>query len=109
MKIYIWKGKGISAGYHDDGTLIVLAESPEQARELAKAERAEAAAIREEWHAAVDAMHDPYADGGLVGWWPEDRIRHDWDGSDEAIDREPDRVVDLDVATVVAFNGGGYD
>lgn len=32
-----------------------------------------------------------------------------WDGKPESLDREPDRVVELDKPTWVAFNGGGYD
>ena len=32
-----------------------------------------------------------------------------WDGSYDAIKREPDRVVEIDEPKWVAFNGGGYD
>jgi len=47
VKLYIWEGRGISSAYHDDGTLVVLAESPEHARQVVKnAERAYRAAIR---------------------------------------------------------------
>lgn len=84
MKLYIWEGNGISDAYHDDGTLVVLAESPEQAREVARADA-------QGWPDRID-----YADKVLA------RV-------DAAIDREPDRVVDIDTPTVVAFNGGGYD
>src|SRR3989304_3439236 len=47
VKLYIWEGRGISSAYHDDGTLVVLAASPEHARQVVKnAERAYRAAIR---------------------------------------------------------------
>jgi len=85
VKLFIWEGNGISAGYHDDGTLVVLAETPEQARELARAlERTDI------WH---DGNRDYWGDAG----------------PNTAIDREPDRVVDLYEPRVVSFNGGGYD
>jgi hypothetical protein len=32
MRLYIWQGEGTSTSYHDDGTLVLLAESEEQAR-----------------------------------------------------------------------------
>lgn len=80
MRIYIWEGDRISDAYHDDGTLVVLAETPEQARELVRAKR--------------QAVRD---DSDV------------WDGDDAALDREPDRIVELDRPTWVAFNGGGYD
>lgn len=85
MKLFIWEGDGISDAYHD-GTLVVLAESPEQARELVRAKKLGAASYYR----------------GAMGW----------DGSDEALDRAPDRVIDIladTPAQVVAFNGGGYD
>jgi hypothetical protein len=96
MKLYIWEGGGISTGYHDDGTLIVLAESPEQARALAK----ESALIEptydgEDYDRWTDGMHRTYSDAPDV--------------PNPAIGREPDRIVDVDVARVVSFNGGGYD
>ena len=117
MKLYIWEGNGISAAYHDDGTLVVLAESPEQAREIVRAGAAD--------HAAWEAERDAYLDGlraagrPTAGWiateggaaiWARVRFDSDWfDGSAEALDREPDRIVDIDSPAWVAFNGGGYD
>lgn len=88
MRLYIWEGDGISDAYHNDGTLVVLAESPEQARLLV---RPWPRARRGSWHRA-------FTNGG-------------WDGTDEALDREPDRIIDvgLGIPTIVAFNGGGYD
>lgn len=82
MRLYIWEGNDISNAYHDDGTLVVLAESPEQARAITRAHRA-----------AHEADWDTPS----------------WDGTDEALDREPDRELVVDVPTLVAFNGGGYD
>jgi hypothetical protein len=37
LRLYLWEGNEISSGYHDDGTLVVLAESAVQARALARA------------------------------------------------------------------------
>ena len=84
MNIYVWEGDGISAAYHDDGTLVVLAESAEQARELVRATRNALEFASDEWSAT-------------------------WDGKPEALQREPDRVLPLTIPIVVAFNGGGYD
>jgi hypothetical protein len=114
VRIFVWEGDGISSGYHDDGTLVVLAESPEQARELVRAKVAAALARMEELL------------GGREYWQLESaerveaerlELRHIWDGregyygdnGDEALDRPPDRVYDIDTPTWVAFNGGGYD
>lgn len=36
MKIFIWQGNKISTAYHDDGTLVVLANSVEEARKVIK-------------------------------------------------------------------------
>lgn len=88
LRIFIWEGDGISDAYHDDGTLVV---SPEQAREIARA-------TAPDLHLRMDR-------------WDELRTTTWFDGEscDTAIDREPDRVVDLDEPRIVAFNGGGYD
>jgi hypothetical protein len=32
-----------------------------------------------------------------------------WDGDIHAIEREPDRVIDVDKPGIVVWNGGGYD
>lgn len=117
MKLYIWEGNGISDAYHDDGTLVVLAESPEQARDIVRS----GAFYSEAW----DAERDAYlAELGAAGegtnhWtttergaeiWSRVRFDSDWfDGEDAALDRDPDRVVELDKPAWVAFNGGGYD
>lgn len=132
MRLYIWEGNGISSAYHDDGTLVVLAESPEQAREVARAQ----VAAQKAWDsepARVKAMVAWYRIGERewmrehkveYGQWESDggkrlqalRKEFDYpeehlvfDGVDRALDREPDRVVELDAPAVVAFNGGGYD
>lgn len=95
MKLYIWEGDGISSGYHDDGTLVVLAESPEEARRIAIESAAK------------------YDVGGWddTTWWRDGGPLNDGIYGDQraAIEREPDRVVGLDEPCVVAFNGGGYD
>jgi hypothetical protein len=81
VKLYIWEGNRISDAYHDDGTLVVLAHDPAEARTVARTST--------DWSDGTG----PYADEGVRA----------------AIDREPDRTVDLDVPCVVSFNGGGYD
>lgn len=32
MRLFIWQGEGVSCSYHDDGTLVLLAETEEAAR-----------------------------------------------------------------------------
>lgn len=101
LRLYIWEGDGISDAYHDDGTLVVLAESPEGARALVRAKRAEREAQWEAYTALPiekrrEAVYPEFASST-------------WDGSDKALDREPDRIEDLDVPKWIAFNGGGYD
>jgi hypothetical protein len=95
LHIYVWEGNGISDAYHDNGTLVVLAESPEQARELTRLKAAETEALREKWGKTR----------GRDMAWPE----RTFDGRPEALARYPDRVIELDEPTWVAFNGGGYD
>lgn len=110
MKLFIWEGKGISSAYHDDGTLVVLAGTVEQAREVAIARRDEERQREKEHIARWDAYHASLRAGGdpeEPGWLDRDPLA--FDGYDKAIAREPDRVVELDDPTVVAFNGGGYD
>jgi hypothetical protein len=133
MKLYIWEGNGISDAWHNDGTLVVLAESPEHARKVvaqtriaAKAASRKAApahaGIREEMQALADAHG-----GWSAKLWekPEGRALQKRqtkvlarvtelndllpDGSPSAMDREPDRVVEITKPRIVAFNGGGYD
>jgi len=99
MRLYIWEGNGISTGYHDDGTLVVLAESVEQAREIAKAS-APAEGERNWWESedAASRWLDGYCNYGPA------ELRQN-----KAIEREPDRIVEIDAPRVVSFNGGGYD
>lgn len=99
LSIYIWEGNGISDAYHDDGTLVVLAESPEQARELVRAERTKVT------YFAANRYYDATKYDATDERFPSDV----WDGTEEALDREPDRVVPVDKPAWVAFNGGGYD
>lgn len=98
MKLFIWEGGGISTGYHDDGTLVVLAESVEQARRLALESASEAGEGNRPGDRWADGK-SPYS--GIYG--PEEGDHN------PAIDRQPDRVVELDTPRVVAWNGGGYD
>lgn len=129
MNLYIWEGNGISDAYHDDGTLVVLAESPEDARRVVKAAlrkyardvmaaapkveairlemnafaRANGGYSRELWHTAEGkALAARQAEASAKSPGTDD-------GTVEAMSREPDRVIPLDHATIVAFNGGGYD
>lgn len=88
MKIFIWEGNRISDAYHNDGTLVVLAQNAEQARALVIARSPEGD--------KYDRL-PLYKDGP---WW---------DGDMDALEREPDRVVELTEPAVIAFNGGGYD
>jgi hypothetical protein len=49
---------------------------------------------------------------GLPGnVWKDGHKEYDYSGETCAkqIDREPDRIVEIDTPCVVAFNGGGYD
>lgn len=98
MRLYLWEGERISTGYHDDATLCVLAETEEQARELALA-----SIPNDEW--------GPFPKD--VWWDANPKLAGSIYGKDmdplEAIKRPADRVVELDKARVVVFNGGGYD
>ena len=126
MKLFIWEGEGISSAYHDDGTLVVLAETAEAARLLVRDGVPNLEQIEDDYEARRQAWvaanpKPPNAFG--PGYWnrqllevpyPAELAESDlghgfWDGSDEALDREPDRVIELDTPSVVAFNGGGYD
>jgi hypothetical protein len=95
MRLYVWEGDGISDAYHDDGTLVVLAESPEQAREIALA-------------SAAPPQSKDYWDRGDI-WRDSHGGYGDEKTPNAAINRAPDRVVELDRPCVVAFNGGGHD
>jgi len=127
VKLYIWEGRGISSAYHDDGTLVVLAESPEHARQVVKnAERAYRAAIRRagptikairaEMQALVDANGGRWS--SRLWQTPEGKALADRQAAatpvdpgipDGSMDRDPDRVVEITKPALVAFNGGRYD
>ena len=120
LRIYVWEGDGISAAYHDDGTLVVAAESPESARALMRSEIAaraanyrEAIRLRDAYIGELGAEWRSWADTdrGLGIWEMLDSCgsRSFFDGGESALDRDPDRVVELDGPKWVAFNGGGYD
>jgi hypothetical protein len=126
MRLYIWEGDGISGAYHDDGTLVVLAGSPEEARAIVRADRQGREAAQAAWRVARGKWFRAH---GLddVDWRLPEGLREElataglstsdapiladlsWDGDDKALSREPDRVVGLDESCIVAFNGGGYD
>lgn len=129
LRLYIWEGNEISDAFHNDGTLVVLADSPAQAREIVRKARADADKAEREWSAERDRL----ADAGGYGrgtqpnnywidqafWGTSEGAAHTlkappsgtelWDGDDAALDREPDRIVETDRPSWVAFNGGGYD
>lgn len=118
MKLFIWEGNGISEAYHDDGTLVVLAESPEQARQVVRGRVSSLKTEREAWYKRRDEYLGTLTDNR--DWIKTLEGRAIWDacppsesavfdGKDAALDREPDRVVELDTPCIVAFNGGGYD
>jgi hypothetical protein len=129
MSLYIWEGDGISDAYHDDGTLVILAETPEQAREVVARARVAYDLARAEAKPAQQAIQQrkhefAMANGGyraelwqtpegkaLIEEQMEAEVEEPQlpDGSAEALAREPDRIVELDEPTIVAFNGGGYD
>jgi hypothetical protein len=125
VKLFIWEGNGISEAYHDDGTLVVLAGTVEQARHVARAAReeknartAEANCLRDLYLAEIAAAGEKRFDwtkterGAAIC---EMKYGYDnmnttvFDGEDSALDHEPDRILDIDEPQVVAFNGGGYD
>jgi hypothetical protein len=122
LRIYIWEGNGISSAYHDDGTLVVLAASPAQAREVVREGQRQRAEIERQWLADRDALIEKLGTDGRMPprFWqmPEPAELQErypgfdsdyFDGSDSALDREPDRVVEIDKPAWIAFNGGGYD
>lgn len=115
MKLFIWEGDGISSAYHDDGTLVVLAHDPVEARDIVRASKVLHEEAIDKWNAERDELSLRL---GTFGWQTPESAelgnRHPgwdghWDGDDAGLDREPDRVIDLDAPTVVVFNGGGYD
>lgn len=121
MKIFIWRGDRISEAYHDDGVLVVLAETEEQARTVALAERDEYHRKLYIWEKRRDAAMAARGGVPLSQFWqtPEGMelwaeresalLAEPWDGDRRAIERAPDEVIELDTPRIVAFNGGGYD
>lgn len=112
----------------DESFRELVAESVEQAREVARAEKAASEAESErlspiykehyEWERKEDSKLGGYSSEmwrtpegkAILARRPKpSRNFVIWDGSDEALDREPDTVLDIDTPKVVAFNGGGYD
>lgn len=122
MKLFIWEGNGISQAYHDDGTLIVLVNTPEEARKIVRDAKRQGKLASEAVAEAARKLGDrePYYwrqadEEAFVAAHEEMQKKYpqvlgsDWDGSDGALDRKPDQIIELDKPKFVAFNGGGYD
>jgi hypothetical protein len=105
VKLFIWEGDRISSGYHDDGTLVVLAENEAQARKIARASYPKK--VHEmDWSERSKILGDNPTNVWVDRW----NSYYGEDGTgNTAINRPPDRIVELDTPCVVAFNGGGYD
>jgi|ERR1041384_564635 hypothetical protein len=121
LRLFIWEGDGISDAYHDDGTLVMLAESPDQAREVLR-RTIEADKPQQEIHnAAWESQMEKFRQAGgfrtSTRFWESEYAKNLPDqppnradgGTLKAMEREPDRVIELDKPRWVAFNGGGYD
>lgn len=63
LRLYVWRGNSISAAYHDDSTLVVLAASPEHAREVAREERDARNAAYTAWEKQRDAAVEAFRTG----------------------------------------------
>lgn len=122
MRIFIWESDGISSAYHDDGTLVVLATSTTEAREIVRSAKQQNNKASEEILKAANSLgySEPYywrqADEKTFKEVYEEMHKKfplvsggEWDGSDEALDREPDEIIELDKPKFITFNGGGYD
>ena len=117
MKIFIWEGNGISNAYHDDGTLVVLANTAEEARAIVRQAVKDRQFMEDEWLKKRDAVIEKV---GQQNWVQTPEGKKVWkdrypsesevfDGSNKALNREPDKILDVDMPKMVAFNGGGYD
>lgn len=116
MKIYIWEGNGISDAYHDDGTLVVLANTPEEARVIVRQAIYDRDFMEKEWFKKRDALIARAGDNWRETEEGKELIHKSYpyeseifDGENQALDREPDKTLDIDIPKLVAFNGGGYD
>lgn len=130
LKLFIWQGDSISDAYHDDGTLVVLANTAEEAREIMMSQRREKERQKEahekELTEAADKAGYDYGKDSVYHWrrndqdamvkvveigskYPLATSYGEWDGSETALNRDPDEVVELDKPKFIAFNGGGYD
>ena len=115
MKIYVWEGNNISDAYHNDGTLVVAANSIDEARTLVRDGRSQYKVIEHLFHEErtqalgrwTIARKDEWTQWDINHPYPIDPTLG-WDGTDEALDREPEEI-DISTSCVVAFNGGGYD
>jgi hypothetical protein len=119
LKLFIWENDGISDAYHDDGTLVILAETPQQAKEVLIQRMEDDKPLHEvhnkAWRAAVAKFN---RGGSKFGFWdtpeakalpPKPPNRADDEVTLKAMERPPDRILDVDEPQWVAFNGGGYD
>lgn len=120
LRLFIWEGNGISGAYHDDGTLVVLAHDPEEARLVVRRGQSEQEKKKAAWIVKRDKALEKFG-GTLLDFNKTPEGKAMWrsmpafyrseyfDGTDTALDRKPDRIVELDQPKWVAFNGGGYD
>jgi len=119
LRLFIWEGNGISSAYHDDGTLVVLAHDPEEARLVVRRGQSEREKKKAAWMVKRDKAFSKF-EGTLLDFWkttegiavmksmPTFYASEYFDGTDTALDRKP-RIVELDEPKWVVFNGGGYD
>jgi len=95
MKLFIWQGSGVSVAYHDDGTVVVLAESEQQAREIYEPERERLSVISEAIHevryAAYQEWQRAYRKEHGNGPWREPRMPS-WVRDKKAWEKENDAL-----------------
>lgn len=111
MKIYIWEGEGISDSYCDDGILIVLANSPDEARDLVRKNRETEKDILQLWFKKRDAFYIKNECNSNNEEWVKllddmPSVKDSFNGTDEALDREPDRIIGVNNACIIAFKSG---
>jgi hypothetical protein len=108
VKLYVWEGHGISGPVGDGGTLVVLADSPEEARGVVRQARVRRETRVQQLGEAIRRHRANRDREALKVAVPEfvrllnERV---WDGTDESLEREPDRVLDTLEPGIVAFNG----
>jgi hypothetical protein len=108
MRLYVWEGNGISRATGDDGTLVVLASCVNDARRTVRRAREQRLARLERLTALVRRGRDSDQGRRARIELADLMDRRFWDGSDGALERDPDKVMDTDGEGIVAFNGGSY-